>query len=432
MQKKFLHLFLSNNLVTALLIRENDVEILFSSAEISNPEKVLKCLLSYHALPIRLIIDTVNVSIKTFDTTGMNWWHKYELRQRLNQESLSSDWYCLWQQEQKLIALTGAFSETEHSFLKQLITQNFLIEHAVPSLWILNQTLLKGHQIQKVGIVQIPLQNSFQQILYLNGVPTTSRISKDENVVDWIQFIQMKYKINIDVLEARRLITSLGNANDSYETYISKQLIHKTSPKISFSKKIPLGKYYQKFNFLKQLAQGTCAAAAVAAIVILPYIISTRTDNLKLLALIDKEKSVLEALPVHPQQPDLVKNYLDKQNIMESFYQTSFPIMFFLEKISKILPDYGQVIFVRVVPPISKFTANSKDVFSIHLKIVPFKNSKDLKLLTTELHKVFGADLRIHIINSPIKGENKEAAVLTHTVQINMTGLIHEIQKLKH
>lgn len=432
MKKQFLHILLSNNLTTALLIKENETEILFSNIHISHTEKIFNCLLPYHHLPIRLIVDTVNVSIKIFDIAGMNWWHKYELTRRLKKESLSSDWQCQWQQDLKLIVMTGMFSTIEHEFLRQLSVQKFLIEHAIPSLWILNQTLLKGHQIQQNGIVQIPLQDSFQQVLYLNSTPKIARISKDTNVLDWLQFVQTKYKITLDVLDISRLITSLGTINDSFATYISRQLIHQKSPKLIFSKKIGVNSYYQKFNLLKQLTHGFIAAIVIFTIIKIPYLIEMGTTDIKLRTLIKEEQTLLDQLPIDQQLSTVVKSCIDKRNIIESFNNKSFPVMFFLEKISKILPNYGQIIFVRITPPISQFSDDQRNEFSVNLKIVPFKNSKDLQLLTTELHKVFGTNLRIHIINSPLTTQTTEAETLKYTVQINMTGLIHDLQRLKH
>jgi|GEM_PF-2483255 len=432
MKKQFLHIFISNSLTTALLIKKNQVETLFSNIHISHTEKIFNCLLPYHHLPVRLIIDTVNISIKTFDVSGMNWWHKYELTKRLTAESLSSDWQCQWQQDLKLILITGMFSAIEHDFLSQLTGRKFLIEYAIPSLWVLNKTLLKGHQIQQNGIAQIPLPDSFQQVLYLNGAPTIARISKDRNVLDWIQFVQTKYKIALDVLDTSRLITSLGKINDSFATYISSQAIPSNAPKIIFSKKIDVGNYYQKFNLFKQFTYGSIAATVIGTMITIPYLIDMRTADIKLRTLINKEQTLLDQRPLDQQLTTVVKTHIEKRNIIENFNHQSFPVMFFLEKISQILPNYGQVVSVRITPSLSQFSKNQRNEFAAHLKIVPFKNSKDLQLLSTELHKVFGNSLRVHIINSPLTTQTTEPQTLKYTVQINMTGLIHDLQRLKH
>ncbi len=153
--KKNLHIFLSNNFVTALRIVGNNTETLFSEISLSQHlEKVSNCLMLYHEYPIHLVIDNTNISIKTYNIIGMNRWHKYELRRRLQHESSSHDWHSFWEENSKLILVKGELSDVEKTFLQMLNIKRFLIESAAPALWMLTNLLLKGHIIKQNGIVR--------------------------------------------------------------------------------------------------------------------------------------------------------------------------------------------------------------------------------------------------------------------------------------
>lgn len=431
MKQNVLHIFLSNNLVTAVHIANNKTELIFSGVHLSNLDTVLTSLSPYHAAQIRLILDAPNMVIKSVDTLGMNYWYQYQLSRRLANET-NADWYSLWKESESLILIKGTLSELERTFLHQLIVKKFLIASIVPALWILNNSLLKGHIIKKNGIVQFPLHDLFQQILYLNGVPTISRMSKNTDTTDWVQFVKTKYKITLESLDAERLIRSLGCPTDTFSLYTLTHLPSSHYPKITLTQDLNLKKYNVYAQFLKQCAYGMMIVSAVLIAAMLPNLINMHNHQIKLDMLIKKEQEVLDTYTVNDKLTATSQTYTHKRNVVESFNAQSFPAMPFLEKISKILPNYGQVIYLRLTPKVSKLSTSGTDEFALNLRIVPLKNSKSLQLLTTELHKVFGSKIRINIIKNPTVHTNdtKEATSLKHTVQINLTGLMHDIQRL--
>lgn len=149
--------------------------------------------------------------------------------------------------------------------------------------------------------------------------------------------------------------------------------------------------------------------------------------------MINDELALLDKYAVNDTLTTISDAYAQKRAVVESFNTQTFPTMSFLEKLSTILPNYGQVIYIRLTPKVSSLTAApGRDEFTMHMRIVPLKNSKNLQLLTTEIHKTFGSQVRIHIVNTPTVQANgsSEDLPLKHTVQINMTGLMHDLQRL--
>ncbi|QOL20435.1 hypothetical protein [Candidatus Bodocaedibacter vickermanii] len=432
MKQSFLHIFLSNNLVTATHVAEHETELLFSNIHLSNLDKIVQELTPYHHVQIRLILDAPNIVIKSFDTLGMNYWHQYQLSRRLAKES-ESDWYALWKKHDQLIFIKGNLSELEHTFLNHLHQRRFLIESTVPALWILNTVLLSGHQIKKNGIVHFPIQDHFQQVLYLNGMPTISRITQTIDTSDWIQFVRTKYKLTLETLDADRLIKSLGKANDSFSTYALNQLPAAHAPNIIFKQGLNIKTYYTYAHMFRQFTYGMATISLLLVAALVPDLIEMNTHQLKLDTLINDELALLDKYAVNDTLTTISDAYAQKRAVVESFNTQTFPTMSFLEKLSTILPNYGQVIYIRLTPKVSSLTAApGRDEFTMHMRIVPLKNSKNLQLLTTEIHKTFGSQVRIHIVNTPTVQANgsSEDLPLKHTVQINMTGLMHDLQRL--
>lgn len=433
MKQNVLHIFLSNNLVTAMHIADDKNDLVLSDAHLSNLDHILASITPYHGTQIRLILDSANMVIKSINLEGMNYWHQYQLSRRLAAET-KSDWYSVWKESDSLILIKGNLSDLERSLLQRLEDKHFLIESSVPALWILNNSLLKDHTIKKNGIVHFPLQDHFQQILFLNGVPTVSRISQNTDATDWVQFVQTKYKIALESLDIERLICSLGSPTDTFPIFALKTRAKFSPPKIIFKHGATLEKYNVCAHFLKQCSYGMAALCVALIAVMAPALMDMNTRHIKLDRLIKQEQDILTTYAVNNTLTAASQSYTHKRNAVESFNAQSFPAMPFLEKISTILPSYGQVIYLRLTPKISKLYTAGTDEFALHLRIVPLKNSKNLQLLTTELHKAFGPKIRINIIKNPTvqTKDKKEAESLKHTVQINLTGLMHDIQRLTH
>ncbi len=427
MKQSFLHIFLSNNLVTAAHVADHGTELLFSNVHLSNLDRLLQELTPYHHIQIRLILDAPNIVVKSFDTLGMNVWHKYQLSRRLAKES-TSDWYS----HDQFILIKGNLSELEQSFLNHLYQRRFLIESTVPALWVLNTVLLNGHRIKKNGIVQFPIQDHFQQVLYLNGVPTISRITQTIDTTDWIQFVRTKYKLTLETLDAERLIKSLGKANDSFATYALNQLPSLHAPNIIFKKGLAIKTYDTYAHVFRQFTYGMATISLLLMAAMVPDLIEMNKHQFQLDTLINDELAILDKYAVNDTLTTTSDAYAQKRTVVESFNARSFPTMSFLEKLSTILPNYGQVIYIRLTPKVSTLTTPNQGEFAMHLRIVPLKNSKSLQLLTTEIHKTFGSQVRIHIVNTPTVQANDtaEELPLKHTVQINMTGLMHDLQRL--
>jgi hypothetical protein len=431
MKQHFLHIFLSNNLVTAAHVTEDGTELLFSNVHLSSLDKILQELTSYLHIQIRLILDAPNLIVKSFDTLGMNPWHQHQLSRRLVKES-KSDWYSIWKEHDQLILIKGNLSELEHTFLNHLHQRRFLIESIVPALWILNTVLLNGHQIKKNGIVQFSTHTHFQQVLYLNGVPTISRMTQTTDTSDWIQFVRTKYKLTLETLDVERLIKSLGKPTDSFTTYALNQLPFLQRPNITFKKELPLQTYYTYAHLFRQFAYGMATISLLLIAAMLPDLIKMNKHQFKLNTLISTELSILDAYTPSDTLTSTSESYIQKRNVVELFNTQSFPTMSFLEKLSTILPNYGQVIYIRLAPKVSRLNTPGGGEFAMHLRIVPLKNSKSLHLLTTDIHKMFGSQVRIHIVNTPTVQANgtSEELPLKHTVQINITGLMHDLQRL--
>jgi hypothetical protein len=432
MKQQFLHIFLSNNLVTAAHVSAQETKLLFSNAHLSNLDQIVQELALYHHIQLRLILDAPNLMIKSFDTHGMNRWHQYQLSRRLVNES-KSDWYSIWKEHDQLILVKGNFSELELLFLNHLHQRHFLIKSIVPALWMLNTMLLNEHQIKKNGIVQFSAAHDyFQQVLYLNGVPTISRITQTTDTSDWIQFVRTKYKLTLETLDAERLIKSFGKATDSFATYALHQLPSLREPSITFKKGLNIQTYYTYAQVFRQFAYGMATISCLLITAILPDLIDMHRHHHKLNTLISDERSILDTYATSDTLTSTSGSYIQKRTVVESFNAQSFPAMPFLEKLSTILPNYGQVIYIRLTPKVSKLTTAGGDEFAMHLRIVPLKNSKSLQLLTTEIHKTFGSNVRIHIVNTPIiqASGSTEELPLKHAVQINMTGLMHDLQRL--
>jgi hypothetical protein len=431
MKQKSLHIFLSNNLVTAVHLAEGKHELIFSDIHLSNIDNILTLLTPFYSTHIRFVLDTPNVMIKSIDLEGMNYWHQYQLSRRLANET-KSDWHSLWKENKSLILLKGNLSELERTFLKLLIAKKFLIESIVPALWILTNTLLKGHTLRKNGIVHFSLHDQIQQVLYLNGLPTISRVTHNIDTSDWEQFVQAKYKTTLDTLDAERLIRSLGSPTDTFPTYALTHMASSRCPAITFHGGLNLKRYSAYTNFGKQCAYGMATLGVLFIAAMTPKLIDMNTHQLKLDTLINKERDILETYTLDDTLTKASQTYMHKRNVVESFNAQSFPAMSFLERLSTILPNYGQVVYLRLIPKVSKLNTVGTDEFAVHLRIVPSKNSKSLQLLTTELHKVFGSKLRINIIKNPTiqRDKSQDDAQLKHAVQINLTGLMHDLQRL--
>lgn len=430
MKQEFLHIFVYNNLVTASHMGTETVEHLFSNVHLSNLDKILSCLNPYQHLPIRLVLDTPNLTIKSFDITGMNRWHQYQLHYRLAKES-TSEWHGSWIEHRSLVFIKGNLSDTERPFFDALINQKYLIHSVIPALWIVNNVLLAGQKIKENGVVIIPIADQFQQVLYLNGNPTISRISDIPDTPDWMQFVRTKYHLTLEVLDTTRLITSLGKATDSFQSFTLEHLPSKNYPNICFSEPHHPRLYYVYANGLKYTSRMLFVVSAMFVTAIIPELMDLNTHQAKIDSLLSTQSDLVGQYVIPEEQDASSKTYTHKRQVVEAFNKQTFPAMYFLERISSILPNYGQIIYIRIAPSISSFSLAKTDGFSIHLRLVPSKSSKSLQLLTSELHKIFGDKLRIHVVKNPtISTDNKnEATQLKHTVQVNMTGMIHELQK---
>lgn len=431
MKQKSLYIFLSNSLVTVVHVVGNVRTLVLSNLHLSNIDQLLTLLAPFYSTPIQCVLDTPNAIIKSIELDGMNYWHQYQLSRRLINET-KSDWHSLWKEHNTLILIKGNLSEFERTFLQQLTAKNFLISSITPALWILNNCLLKGQTIRKNGIVYFPLHDQVQQVLYLNGVPAISRVTQNADTSDWVQFVQSKHRITLESLDADRLIKSLGSPTDTFPTYALTCKPSSRPPLITLNNGIHLKHYNTYTTVVKQCAYGLIAASVLVIAVLTPKLIDLNAHNIKLNALIEKERTILDTYTLTDTTKAASQTYMHKRNCVESFNAQSFPAMSFLEKLSNILPNYGQVIYLRLIPKISKLTALGTDEFTLNIRIVPTKSSKSLQLLTTELHNVFGSKIRVNMIKNPMiqKDSAQQNTSLKHTVQINMTGLMHDIQRL--
>lgn len=430
MKQEFIHLLICNNLITAVHVGPGTHELLFSNARIANTDKIFTTLAPFYHLPVRLMLNTPNLIIKSFNTKGMNPWHQYQLIQRVAKES-NSEWYATWKEQHSLIFVKGTLSDTERDFLQQLSHQKYLIESIVPTVWFINTLLLKGHTIKQNGVVLIPMADQFLQILYLEGTPTISRIINTSDTTDWVEFVRTKHQLTLDVLDTTRLISSLGKATDSFETFALEHLPPEGYPNIVFAGTSPR-KYFHFSNGLRTLSKIMMMVSGLFLAGTIPGFIDIATHQTTIDALLNNQKTLLNDYPLAKQQDATSKLYTHKRQVVETFNAQTFPTMYFLERISTLLPNYGQVIYVRITPSISKISPSTTDEFSVHLRLVPSKSSKNLQLLISELHQLFGDKLQVNIVQNPtVSMEHKnDTTQLKHTVQINLTGMIHELQRL--
>ncbi len=300
------------------------------------------------------------------------------------------------------------------------------MEAATPCLWILNKTLLHGHQISRNGIVQITLQNHIQHILYLNGAPTLVRTSNNPDTTDWQQFVYKKHNLSLETLDVNRLVTSLGKSTDSFPSYVLRQQYPSV---VIFANALNLYRYQTITNIANQISRGGIAASLIGVISLFSDIPTLSHSHSTLASMHTKQRQLFERLPLNPQLEAESKAYLKQRSVVERFNAQSFPAMSFLERMSKILPDYGQVIQLKIIPQISALQASKHTMFSVHAKIVPLKSSKNLQLLTTELRKTFGKELRVNVIKNNVAPPAEEPH-LKNSVQINMTGSIDGLSRL--
>lgn len=430
MKQEFIHIFVCNNLITAVYKKAETYELLFSNVRLLNLNKVFGALAPFHHLPIRIILNTPNPIIKSFNTKGMNRWHQFQLTRRLAYES-TADWYAIWKENHSLIFIKGNLSEGERAFIHQLNQQRYLIQSIVPALWLINNTLLKGHEIKLNGVVLIPTEDQFLQILYLDGSPTIARIINTTDTTDWIEFVRTKHHLHLEVLDATRLISLLGKSTDTFETFLLDHLPKDGCPNNVFSGIAPRN-YYVCANSLKYIARTMIAISAIFVAGTLLNTMDINTHQTHIDSLLTLQNTLLEQYKMHPHHDESSKVYIQKRQIVETFNAHTFPTMYFLERISTILPHYGQVIYVRITPSISNLSPPKGDDFSVHLRLVPLKSSKNIQLLTTDLHKLFGDKLQVHIVHNPTvsNDQNDDTTQLKHTIQVNMTGKIHELQRL--
>jgi hypothetical protein len=430
MKQDFIHIFICNNLITAIRVGSETSELVFSNVHLSNLDKVLAALFPYHHLPMRLVLNTPTLTIKSFNTKGMNWWHQYQLIKRLAFES-ESEWYASWKEQHSLMFVKGNLSDLERAFINELRLQNYLIKDIIPALWCVNNLLLMGHEIKENGVVFIPISDQFQQILFLQGIPTISRIINTSDTTDWIQFVKTKHQINLEVLDTSRLISSLGKPTDSFSTFILDHLPSQNYPNVVFNSHSPR-QYYIYSNRIRNRSKIMIVISSLYLAVTIPNIMNLNAHQSRIDALMQSQIRLLYQYPLPEQQDATSKAYAQKRQVVEAFNAQTFPTMYFLERISTILPQFGQVIYIRISPSISRSPMPKADDFSVHLRIVPAKSSKNLQLLTSELHKLFGEKLQVHIVHNPQVSSDTldESTQLKHAVQINMTGQIHELQRL--
>lgn len=431
MNNKFLYIFLSSNTITGIRIENQNKEILFSNTKLSSAEKILPDLKKFHDYKIKLILEASPSSIKLFNTVGMGFWHRYQLKQRLKKELSQSDWYCMWEEGSNLITLKGILSLDEKIFLDTLKRERFLIVSSTPSLWLIHHNLLKGNNIKKNGIVIVPLFNFFQHVLYLNGLPTNCRISKDDNVSDWLQFISLKYKLSLDVLNISELANSKGNSHDYFITLILDGLPSRT-PTVFFTKQYSVEFYYRWVKLFNQVIYGVMIASILVIIYNINALVEIKSLKTSLEKLITTQAKLFSKIPNSAESVEAFKKYTTKRKIIETFNRQTFPTMSFLERISTILPEYGQVSYISINPTtegnIDRIAL--EDSFLVKIKITLFKNSKNLQLLTGEIHKHFGPKIRVDLLAPQPKTLTEHK--LRHTIEINLKGFIHEIQRLTY
>lgn len=429
MNNKFLHVFLSSNTITIIRVENETKEILFANTNLSSLEKILESLRNLHHYKIKLILDSSQASIKLYTTTGMRFWHRYQLKQRLKKAYHQNDWYSIWEENSNLITLRANLSSEAKVFLEALKEEKFFIILTVPSLWLIHHKL-KGHTIKNNGIVIARFPNYFQHILYLNGLPTNCRISKDDHVIDWLQFISLKYKLTLDVLNISQLVTSTESLSDPLISWLLNSLTTKLPP-IFFAKQYAVNFYYKCVNLFNQVTYGVVISSILVIIYNINGLLKIQSRDASLEKILTAQTKLLSDFSKPASSFLDFEKYDTKRKTVEAFNYQTFPTMYFLERISTILPEYGQVVYIRIIPT----TADNidkhdlKDTFLIKLKITPFKNSKSFQLLTGEIHKQFGKKIQIHILNQQPNTLIEQAQKLKHTVEINLTGFIHDFQR---
>lgn len=430
MNRKFLHIFLSNDFITALLMDGENSDLIFVSIHLNQTEHIIETLKQYNNLHFRLVLDNTNVSIKSLNTSGMRYWHQYQVIQRFKQQSKHSDWYAYWKEDKTLIFIASSLTDLEKKFLIQLMNENFLVAGAFSSLWVISNVLLHSHALKHKGIIKLNYTEYFQHVLYLNDIPVFARITHNPDAADWNQFVYSKYKINLEMLDAAELDTFNEHVDRSFPLYALKHLKQAKPPLLTFKKDINVYTFQKYITGFKQTIYAGIIAGLLGIAANIFQFFEAHTSHIKLAHLISQTNELLPKLKQYKNLKEDYKIYTLKKETVECFYSQSFPVLFFLEKISKILPQYGKVIYAKIDPKLDVPKLKNKGDFIAELRLLPFKSAKNMNSIKTELHKVFGSSLRIMVTNKAKNLPSETASNLNNNIHIHITGFIHEIQKL--
>lgn len=422
MKKNYVFIFLNKESVSVYTYNGKEFDNILKTCSIKKTEHCFKVLDQFNTHNFVIFASFEQAQIKSFSLSGFNIWYKHQLTKRIYKDYSHYDWLDFWHSQGNINILYGYLTKNEKLFFNTLIEKKYKIQKLISNIKILDSQILKNTPITASGIVTAPINKHFEHLLYFDNALKFAKTDMKSSSSEWQSFMKEKHSETLEVLNAEEFIKSHSSQN-SFEEFAIKN--YSLCPSITLNKSITLRKTYTSNLFLKKLSLFLLSISLVFTVLsiqkwlnIHPKIqhIHQNTTHLNTLTSLLSKKFDLKSAA------DDINNYSHAKRFEES----KLPFLKILDHLSSILPKYGKVIAIDLNAKIPDFQNNiNSESYAINILITPFKSSKHLSLLNTELTQKLGKSLKIHL--SKKASINTSRVMPSATVSINIVGLKNEI-----
>lgn len=425
MNKKYVFIFLNKESISVYTQTGKSMVLVLKTCPIENIDSYLKLLEDLRDSVFIVFASFENTQIKSFDIKGFKPWHTYDLKQRLHSEYEKHDWMSCWKSGTNLNLIYSNFTENEAKFILLLNERNYKIHSIFSNIQVIDQFILKNSAIKSGGIVTLSLNGNFKHLLYFENELMFTKTHPSPSTNDWIQFMQDKHSITMETLNAEKVIRLHNKPDDTFETFCIQK--YKQFKPVKLNRRIDATQNYKLHLLLKQIAFTLGALALLVTIISAPNWIKLHNTT-KTRTLIINESDRLNATLKQNLNNQPKHKEIQHYTFAKNFENSKLPFMYVLETIATILPKYGKVLSITLSPSTQTFQETARaDTYVLKLLLTPFKSSKHLSLLNTELTQKLGKSLKIHLEKGNL--QKSTLSIPSAAVSINIKGVTRELTK---
>ncbi len=402
MQKRAIKIILRNHTVIARSPDQSNTIAIYDSSE-----KVLRYLGQIpKTTPLHIYVDTPDASISSIDLTGMNFIHRYQVKQRLLNSKSKHDLSQLIQLKSNLIHLQTKIPPNTQDLLKLLVSNNIIIQSIQSTIAPVFSNFFDIKE--PCCVVKIPsIEKKFQSIFFESHSPKIIYCCQENEVERWISFISPKQQIPI-------FSHSDFTKEESWENHLLS--IPQTAPRsISITHSIEVRKLYRTH---KKLRMGSLLAASMACF----FVTNTLSNQVFKIflspPLLTIQKKQLSSLQQINKLISVSQSQIDKMRIWKEFKNNRFPVTLFFRELASLLLRSGHVSSILI-----KASTTQPQHYSACICWIPKKNiARKSEFLLQKLRTSFNTKIEVET--------DTKAPHLQYKLHFN--GSSHDFSQLTH